>query len=226
MTSEPHTPADPVPQAPADVLAEVTAVVVGMLRLESGTVDTEQTFQALGIDSLLTVEFISSVNQRFGTRITAGALYDHPTPTALARHVAAELGMPGLESEAEPATGGASVVDVLRERLAGLLCCGPWDIDADVPFRLMGIDSILGAEFVSEVNRAYGLREKAGVLHDHPTLADLAAHVASRAVLAATAAPAVRVPRDTTDLDALLDAVRDDRISIDEAAALLAARAA
>ncbi|MFE9683994.1 acyl carrier protein [Streptomyces sp. NPDC006285] len=112
-----------------------------------------------------------------------------------------------------------AVLEVLREELARILCCDPWDVSTTDPFNLLGVDSILGAEFVATVNGIYGLHERAVTLYDHPNLAAMAAHLAS--VIPSTA-PA---PDGTMDLADLLDAVRDDRISVDEALTLLPRRA-
>ncbi|MCZ0997903.1 acyl carrier protein [Streptomyces mirabilis] len=93
MTSVPQPPAaSPTPVA--DVLAELTAVLAGMMRIEPQTLDAQEPFRLLGLDSMLSVEFVAALNARYGTRIAATALYEHPTPQALARHVAAELGTP------------------------------------------------------------------------------------------------------------------------------------
>jgi acyl carrier protein len=255
MTTAPHTPALAAPLTPAaDVLAELTAVLAGLLRIEAHTVDAGQSFAYLGLDSMHTAEFVSALNARYGTRIQAGALYGHPTPAALARHVAAELGTPAPAAPAVPAPAApVSVVPVpvsgpeparpaadpdavtgaLREQLARILRCGPADIDARAPFTLLGLDSILAAEFVAGINRTYGLTEQAALLYDHPDLTAMAAYVTSRVTGAPAAPPAGPVPdpKDTPyapgpDLNALLDAVRDDVLSIDEAAALLTARSA
>jgi hypothetical protein len=122
------------------------------------------------------------------------------------------------------------VLDVLREELARILCCDPWDIDTKAPFNVLGVDSILGAEFVATINDIYGLRERAVTLYDHPDLAAMAAHVVS-ATPAGTAAPrpapAVPGPAPAArvmGIDALLDAVREDRISVDDALGLLRPR--
>ncbi len=64
------------------------------MRIEPQTLDAQEPFRLLGLDSMLSVEFVAALNARYGTRIAATALYEHPTPQALARHVAAELGTP------------------------------------------------------------------------------------------------------------------------------------
>ncbi|MGP4013537.1 hypothetical protein [Streptomyces sp. 4N124] len=87
------------------------------------------------------------------------------------------------------------------------------------------------------INRTYGLDERAVTLYDHPSLNAMAAYVASctqQPAAPAAAQPAATDPARRTepraqraaDLEALLDAVRDDLLSIDEAAAMLATRAA
>jgi acyl carrier protein len=227
---------------------------------------------------MLSVEFVAALNARYGTRIAATALYEHPTPQALARHVAAELGTPRpatptptptptpTDTEADVDAAEAVVVgadvadaaveavtDTLREQLAGILHCGPGEIDVSAPFAALGLDSILAAEFLAGINRTYGLSEQADLLYDQPDLKAMAAYVSARAAHsahrmpasgrpgAASAVPAGQagpspahpspgvaqgLPAAGVDLNALLDAVRDEVLSIDEAAALLAARSA
>ncbi|WP_151483689.1 acyl carrier protein [Streptomyces albicerus] len=242
MTSDPRTAAQPALPVPGggDLLGELITVLADALGVKAEAIDPEQPFHLLGLDSMLTVEFVAVVNARYGTRIKATALYDHPTPAAFARHVAPQLGVLGPQPAPgpapAPAAGAEQVVDVLRTELARILCCEPWDIDADAAFHLLGLDSILGAEFVAVVNRTYGLDERAVTLYDHPSLNAMAAYVASRTGLPAARTlpgPALRSrtqapsgPAGPTDLEALLDAVRDNRLSVDEAAAVLAGRAA
>jgi acyl carrier protein len=264
MTSVPQPPAvSPTPAA--DVLAELTAVLAGMMRIEPQTLDAQEPFRLLGLDSMLSVEFVAALNARYGTRIAATALYEHPTPQALARHVAAELGTPRPATDTTPAAAAAAevaadadvdveaVTGTLRGQLAGILHCGPGDIDVSAPFAALGLDSILAAEFLAGINRTYGLSEQADLLYDQPDLKAMAAYVSARAAHsahrmpasgrpgAASAVPAGQagpspahpspgvaqdLPAAGVDLNALLDAVRDEVLSIDEAAALLAARSA
>lgn len=300
MTSAPH-PHRASPTPAADVLAELTAVLAGMMRVEPQTLGTEDSFRLLGLDSMLSAEFVAALNARYGTRIAATALYEHPTPAALARHVAAELAAPGPLPRPVPAprhgdgqptptpaptpapvvrgagpwpvAGPDTVTDTLRTQLAGILHCGVQDIDVSAPFAALGLDSILAAEFLAGINRTYGLSEQTDLLYDHPDLAAMAAHVTAQVTDARTTGPApasaadpapapvsaspapvsassapvfaaepvpaaaggradvaprpAHPPRSVEiDLNALLDAVRDEVLSIDEAAALLAARSA
>ncbi|MFF0885117.1 phosphopantetheine-binding protein [Streptomyces sp. NPDC003456] len=226
---------------PADLLTDLVAVLAAVLRLKPEKIDPERTFRSLGLDSLLTVEFVATVNARHATAVRADALFDHPTPLAFARHVARERGPRsgtpvGLwaprapESPRAPVSARAltapAVLDVLCEELARIVCCDPWDIDTTAAFHLLGVDSILGAEFVAAINGVYGLRERPAALHDHASLEAMAAHIAATAVPTAPPAAPVQAPPPgpparPADLGALLDALRDDRISVDEALGLL-----
>jgi acyl-CoA synthetase (AMP-forming)/AMP-acid ligase II/3-oxoacyl-(acyl-carrier-protein) synthase/acyl carrier protein len=54
------------------------------------------------------------------------------------------------------------------------------EIDERAKFLDLGVDSVVGVQFVQEINRAFRLRLKAGVLYDYPTLAELGAYVAAQ----------------------------------------------
>ncbi|WP_435595787.1 beta-ketoacyl synthase N-terminal-like domain-containing protein [Streptomyces albogriseolus] len=260
----PVVPASAAPARADDALAAQVAdgvreVLAGVLYAEPGELDTGQTFQALGVDSILSVEFVALVNARYGTDVKATELYDHPTPDAFARHVAAQTGggapqrpaseqavpspapvpaqapapapAPAPVPAAAPADGDrvAAVLGTLREQLSETLYCDLHDVDPGASFSSLGLDSILGAEFVAFVNNAYGLKEKAGVLYDHPSPRALAAHIAARtADPSPAAAPASAAPGGAAgggvaaaELDALLAAVRDNRLTVEQALQLL-----
>ncbi|MEV6733679.1 MULTISPECIES: phosphopantetheine-binding protein [unclassified Streptomyces] len=284
---------------PADVLTDLIGVLGDVLRVKPEKIDPEQTFQSMGLDSLLVVEFVAVVNNRYGLRVLATDLYDFPTPASFAREVAraarsaaaatvsapvshavshagsaaapvaaaatvaAAVPMPatGLERQVPAAAAATRIAEVLREQLAGILCCDPWDIDTTAAFNVLGVDSIVGAEFIAVVNRTFGLQERSVLLYEHPNLAAMAAYIATRTgaaaqdlapapaaalgspvpqapepafrpaagpvsaapALTAAAALAVR-PLPGGDLDVLLDAIRDDRLTVDEALVLLARR--
>ncbi|MFI5671157.1 phosphopantetheine-binding protein [Streptomyces sp. NPDC051704] len=272
---------------PADVLTDLIGVLGDVLRVKPEKIDPEQTFQSMGLDSLLVVEFVAVVNTRYGLRVRATDLYDFPTPASFAREVARAAAnsaaaapvpavpVPAVAAAApetpsapavrqSPAAAAATrIAEVLREQLAGILCCDPWDINTTAAFNVLGVDSMVGAEFIAVVNRSFGLRERSVLLYEHPNLAAMAAYIATRTGAAAQAvqdarpaqdpapaprtpepafrraaavavpaaavsaaadpAPAVR-PLPAGDLDVLLDAIRDDRLTVDEALVLLGRR--
>ncbi|MCQ0021217.1 acyl carrier protein [Actinomadura madurae] len=57
----------------------------------AGEVGEDQAFSDLGFDSLAAVELRNRLNRVTGLRLPATALFDHPTPRALARRIRAEM---------------------------------------------------------------------------------------------------------------------------------------
>ncbi|MER7000168.1 acyl carrier protein [Streptomyces sp. NPDC000410] len=234
MHREPQIALTAEPAAHDDgVLARIVRILADVLSLTPERIDPEQTFRTCGVDSMLSVEYVATVNAYYGTAIKPATLIDHPTPLDFARYVARETGaapvratppastapMPPAPSPASPVSVPAPpVLDVLREEIARILCCDPWDIDTTVPFSALGVDTEQGAEFVSVINLVYGLSERTAVLYDHPDLTALASHITAR--LPVGHGPAA----GPMPLEELLDAVRDGRVTVDRALSLLPRR--
>lgn len=227
----------------ADVLAQIVRMLADVLRIKPEKIDPEHTFRTCEVDSLLAVEYVATVNEYYGTAIKPAALIDHPTPQRFARYVVRETApapahalpaqpatvpMPSVAASAVPAPAPLSgssvpaspVLDVLREEIARILCCDPWDVDTDEPFPALGVDTALAGEFVSVINLVYGLRERSGVLYDHPNLRALAAHIVAQ-LPAEGPGPAAAAAAGPMPLEELLDAVRAGRVTVDQALTLL-----
>jgi acyl carrier protein len=67
-----------------------------------------QPFRELGLDSLASIQLRNRVNAETGLRLATTVVYEHPTPSTLARHLNAGL------DELRP-SGGAQVVAQLRQ---------------------------------------------------------------------------------------------------------------
>ncbi|MBB5867759.1 acyl carrier protein [Allocatelliglobosispora scoriae] len=66
---------------------------------------------------------------------------------------------------------------MIRSALAEILYEDLEDIDDDEDFSDLGLDSILGVELVTKINKAYGLTEVIQVLYAKPTVTALTAHL-------------------------------------------------
>ncbi|WP_284574474.1 type I polyketide synthase [Streptomyces sp. 2P-4] len=109
------------------------------------SIDAERGFLDLGMSSLTAVELRNRLNAETGLRLPTTAVFDHPTPLALARHLRAQLAsadgtepdgslLPGLdELERALTAGAASALDAdSRARLTARLKALQWKLDDTV----------------------------------------------------------------------------------------------
>ncbi|MEV7190112.1 type I polyketide synthase, partial [Kitasatospora sp. NPDC093102] len=82
-------PAEERDRALLDFARRQVATVLG--HGEADGVAANQSFKALGFDSLMAVELRNRLNSATGLRLPATLIFDHPTPTALADHLRRQL---------------------------------------------------------------------------------------------------------------------------------------
>ncbi|WP_164412368.1 phosphopantetheine-binding protein [Streptomyces salinarius] len=216
---------EPSGTVPAAVVAQLVRELADVLGVKPEQIDPGQPFRSLGLGSVPAVRFVSLVNRRYGTCLEATALLEHPTPLAFAALVAREAraqdrGVGERNAGAKKRVtgqggpGAREVLDVLRERLADILGCESAALDPSAPFELLGVDSIRRAKFAAAVNDVFGTDERVGTLFEHPNLLAMAARVADVATEEKQPAAGQSAAEE---VGALLDAVREDRLSVDEA---------
>ncbi|MFC5143575.1 type I polyketide synthase [Streptomyces aureoversilis] len=95
-----------------DLVREQAATVLG--HTGKGAFEADRTFRETGFDSLTAVELRHRLNTATGLKLPTTLVFDHPTPTALARHLREELlGRHGLEAEAAQASAAAAADEPL-----------------------------------------------------------------------------------------------------------------
>ncbi|MDH6133801.1 candicidin polyketide synthase FscB [Kitasatospora sp. MAA4] len=122
-----------------ELIAGHVATVLG--HATTGAIDADRGFLDLGMSSLTAVELRNRLNAETGLRLPTTAVFDHPTPIGLARHLRERLGAqagPGAGTESpvfaelaalEAAFAGAALGDEARARLVSRLKSLQWALD-------------------------------------------------------------------------------------------------
>ncbi|RKN11895.1 SDR family NAD(P)-dependent oxidoreductase [Streptomyces radicis] len=131
-----------------DLVREHAAVVLGHGRVRD--IGPERSFRDAGFDSLTAVELRNRLGADTGVRLPAAAVFDHPTPTALAEHLLGHLA---------PEEGGDVVrmlteLDRLATALGALTVEG--DLGGEIALRLRAMASDWDGRTRSEEEAAPG----------------------------------------------------------------------
>ncbi len=105
---------EPPPQPPVansavapragDLVEELRRTLAEALYMLPSEISVTKPFIELGLDSVIAVEWMRHLNQRFGLNIPVTKLYDHPDVSELAAFFAGELGRAGVDSASAPST--------------------------------------------------------------------------------------------------------------------------
>ncbi|MFH8367651.1 SDR family NAD(P)-dependent oxidoreductase [Streptomyces sp. NPDC018031] len=106
-----------------DLVTTGVAAVLGYGSTD--TVDPARAFKELGFDSLTAVELRNRLNAATGLRLPATLVFDYPTPSALARHLRAELVVDGERGPGPSATAPVVVHGDDPIAIVGMSCRYP-----------------------------------------------------------------------------------------------------
>nr|BAF85837.1 modular polyketide synthase [Streptomyces cyaneogriseus subsp. noncyanogenus] len=132
------------PAAVSRLVRRHVAWVLGADGPES--VDEDRSFRDLGFDSLMAVELRNQLNTAAGIRLAATLVFDHPTPSAVARHLLDRCSPDPAAPAAPSGTAVASALATLAELETALngIPAEEWTA-AGGPARLMTLASSLPA---------------------------------------------------------------------------------
>jgi acyl transferase domain-containing protein/NAD(P)-dependent dehydrogenase (short-subunit alcohol dehydrogenase family)/acyl carrier protein len=218
MASESAAP--PIPQEAVDASAAIETIVVWLRELvfrytKLRDIDADASLIELGVDSAALISLVSAIEKRLsdaipGLRLNKAMIFDHPSLSALARHLceayrdAVRMAfMPDAIAAATPSalasTGRASVEAAvampkseaeLATKTLGFLqellrrFTGLVDTDVDADLLHLGVDSVASIHFSSEIERRLAavepVRIAKALIFDYPSLRSIAAYLLER----------------------------------------------
>jgi polyketide synthase PksN len=230
---------------------ELATSLAEALYMHVDDIDVNKKFIDMGLDSILGVEWVRAVNKQYGTSIPVTRVYDYPTIREFAGFVlngmntAFSRDLPVKKSESLPAAANPgvradergeaetehnprqsaaweSIEKELATSLAEALYMQVHDIDVHKKFIDMGLDSIIGVEWVRAVNKRYGTSIPVTKVYDYPTTREFAGFMERE--LNRPGGGSARMPQKAAaaaSVDELLQSVQQGVLDIEQADRLL-----
>ncbi|MGH3376482.1 MAG: AMP-binding protein, partial [Actinoallomurus sp.] len=149
----------------------------------------EGRFADLGVGYPGLLDAVRTLERRLGRRVPIGPLLADPRAETLVTLLGGDAPPP-----ADPDAPERSLTEIeawLTARVADRIGLRPSTVEVTRPFATLGLDSKKAVAILEELGAWLGRELAPGVLFDHPTIRDLAAHLAAKRIEAA--APAARV---------------------------------
>lgn len=185
----------------AELLDELVVSLAEALYIGPEELEVDRKFTDLGMDSIIGVEWIRKINRKYGLAIPATKAYEYPCLREFAGFMARELELPSeARAEYHPVAGtttigqsksgefnavspagtlprGETLLDELVVSLAEILYLQPSEIDPDRKFIDLGMDSVIGVEWLRILNKRYEVAIAATRLYDCSSIRELAAYL-------------------------------------------------
>lgn len=160
---------------------ELKGSLAGVLYIGPEEVDTNRSFIEMGLDSILSIEWIRQINQKYGTSISAMKIYDHPTICDFAIFLAEEISQTltavptfpnrsTITSEGTELLSSNELTEELSVILANLLFISPNEVNNEKTFIELGLDSILGVELLRTLNIRFGTTIELNKIYEYPSI--------------------------------------------------------
>jgi acyl transferase domain-containing protein/acyl-CoA synthetase (AMP-forming)/AMP-acid ligase II/acyl carrier protein/ubiquinone/menaquinone biosynthesis C-methylase UbiE len=220
---------NPAPALPTTVPVRslqdsLIASLAEALYMKPSDIDIDKKFVDMGLDSIIGVEWIKSINKEYRVSIPATRVYDYPTIREFAGFLENELHItkpespvddqPKREAGIQPMIPLESLQEELAVSLAEVLYMKRSDVDIDKKFIDMGLDSIIGVEWMKLINKHYQISIPATRVYDYPTIREFTEFLAQELI---QIRPEALQPDTVLSLDDMLLQVEEGTLDIKEA---------
>lgn len=171
--------------SPPVVKASMKKLLAGELHMQEIDILEDMQFIDLGLDSITGVTWIRKINDTYKTNIDATKVYAYPTLQKLSQFVADNIPLAENtvfeakteNSQTENRLAPLQVLNQIKQLLAKELHMQECDIEENMQFIDLGLDSITGVTWIRKINDTYQTRIDATKVYAYPTLHKLSQFV-------------------------------------------------
>nr|CBK62724.1 tmpA [Pseudoalteromonas sp. SANK 73390] len=161
------------------------------LMMSADEITDNTMFSDIGLDSIVGVEWVRAINDKYHLPMAVDLVHEHPSINRLYDYLQHEmveetLSAPTDVSEDDSVlsaqrevSGHGALMDTIVTTLADALLLDKEDIRAQSRFVDLGLDSIVGVEWVRAINKLYDINIEANAVYEYTTAEDFCHYLAS-----------------------------------------------
>lgn len=204
-----------------------------VLYVEPCDISTDSKFVDIGLDSILSVEWVKKINKQYGIDLTATKVYDYPTINDFEELVIEKLSSSNniinekkneisriklkkdVTNDTPVFQGDVSAIKCkILDLLSACLYCEKDGISYDQKFVDLGLDSVLGVEFVKNINALFALKLSASIIYDYCCINDLSQYILN---LKNSENAITKIEKQYETIEDVLNAVQNGELEYEEA---------
>jgi acyl transferase domain-containing protein/acyl carrier protein/SAM-dependent methyltransferase len=196
VSTVPARPAAAAERMSADfVEGIITDALAESLKLDAATIRNDEPFADYGVDSIIGVNLVTTINERLQIELETVKLFEYTTVRQLAEHIRSEYQdqlpavpapvefRPPVEPVRSPESrermGADYVRGIITGALAEALRLDVATVGGDEPFADYGVDSIIGVNLVTTISEMLQIELETTKLFEYTTVNQLAEYIQS-----------------------------------------------
>lgn len=184
-----------------DLIGTLKSILAATIDIPIDEINEHEPFSDLGVDSISSGRLIEGINQEFGIELTQTQVFDYPNITKLAKLIneayadiiaaRAANADSAEETDIENTSAGnkgtentsgiteEEVIDKVTRILSETINIPIEEFSSSERFSDLGVDSILGGQFVNNINEYFGIEVSPTLIFDYSNTANLARYIIS-----------------------------------------------